>query len=122
MNSYKELDIYTLSYALTIKSHKLSMRLPAYELYETGSQLRRASKSITTKIDEGYGRKRYKNDFVKFLTYSHASCDETLLHLNFINDIHFENNEEELNALTKTYDELGRKIFNFIRYVEDNWK
>jgi four helix bundle protein len=98
------------------------MRLPAYELYETGSQLRRASKSITTNIVEGYGRKRYKNDFVKFLTYSHASCDETLLHLNFINDIHFENNEEELNALTKTYDELGRKIFNFIRYVEDNWK
>jgi four helix bundle protein len=120
MNSYKDLEIYSLSYQLALKAHKMSLRLPTYELYETGSQLRRASKSITTNIVEGYGRKRYKSDFIKFLTYSQASCDETILHLKFINDLHFES-DDELHALTKTYDELGKKIFNFIKYVEEKW-
>jgi len=33
-------------------------------------------------------RKKYKADFIKFLIYSHASCDETIVHLNFIKDTH----------------------------------
>lgn len=39
-----------------------------HEMYELGSQLRRSSDSVTTNIIEGYGRKRYKADFIKFLT------------------------------------------------------
>ncbi|MCX6171922.1 MAG: four helix bundle protein [Flavobacterium sp.] len=49
----------------------MSLLLPKYELYELGSQLRRSSDSIVTNIVEGYGRKRYKSDFIKFLVYSH---------------------------------------------------
>jgi four helix bundle protein len=30
---------------------------------------------------EGYGRGRYKQDFITFLTYAHASCDEMIDHL-----------------------------------------
>ena len=32
-------------------------------------------------IVEGYGRKRYKADFIKFLVYSLSSCLETKNHL-----------------------------------------
>lgn len=81
MKSYKDLEIYGLSYDLAIETHNMTLTLPKYELHEEGSQLRRSSKAITACIAEGYGRKKYKADFVKFLIYAHASCDETILHL-----------------------------------------
>jgi len=121
MKSYRDLEIYNLSYGLAIKIHKMSLGLPKYELYEEGSQIRRSSKGITSCIVEGYGRKKYKADFVKLLIYAHASCDETILHLNFINDTH-ELNEKEMSFFLDSYNELGRKINRFIQYVEKNWK
>ena len=67
MNSYKDLDIYKMALDLFYKVHPASLLLPKYELYELGSQLRRSSDSIVSNIVEGYGRKRYKADFIRFL-------------------------------------------------------
>ncbi len=33
-------------------------------------------KSIHSNIVESYGRRRYPNDYIRFLTYAQASCDE----------------------------------------------
>ena len=78
MSSYKDLDIYKMAFELSIKVHKLSLNLPKFELYEQGSQIRRSSKSVKDNIAEGYGRKRYKADFIKFIVYAQASNDECL--------------------------------------------
>ena len=121
MKSYRDLEIYQLSYELAVKVHKFTLRLPKYEQYEEGSQVRKSSKGITSCIVEGYGRKKYKADFIKFLIYSHASCDETIVHLNFIQDTHKQDNNE-INVFLDKYDELGRKICKFIQYVEKEWK
>ncbi len=59
--------------------------------------------------------------FVKFLIYAHASCDETILHLNFIKDTH-EVDKKEIQSLLDNYDNLGSKINRFIRYVENEWR
>ena len=119
-NSYRELEIYQLAYQLAIEVHKMSLTLPKYELYEQGSQVRRSSKSIKNNIVEGYGRKRYKDDFIKFLTYAQGSCDEVNSQLNMINDLYFE--DQPLTKLMNDYDMLGKKINRFIQYVENNWK
>ena len=121
MKSYRDLEIYNLSYDLAINIHRMSLKLPKYELYEEGSQIRRSSKGITSCIVEGYGRRKYKSDFTKFLIYAHASCDETILHLNFIKDTH-EFIEKEIEMLFDTYNKLGGKINKFIQYVETEWK
>lgn len=121
VKSYKDLDIYRLSYELAVDIHKLSFELPKHELYEEGSQLRRSSKGITSAIVEGYGRKKYKADFIKFLIYAHASCDETILHLNFIKDTN-QIDGGKMDSIISKYDVLGRKINRFIKYVEDHWK
>jgi len=121
MKSYRDLEIYKLSYDLAIKIHKMSLKLPPYELFEEGSQIRKSSKGITSCIVEGYGRKRYKADFIKFLIYSHASCDETILHLNFLNDTH-DLNKMGMESFIDSYNELGRKINRFIQYVEKEWR
>jgi len=101
--------------------HHMTMRLPKHELHEEGGQARRSSKGIASCIVEGYGRRRYKADFIKFLTYAHASCDETILHLNFIKETHVKV-KDEVDELLHHYDSLGRKINKFIKYVEMNWK
>lgn len=90
MKSYKDLDIYKLAYQYALEIHQMSMQLPKYELYEQGSQIRRSSKSIKDDIAEGYGRRRYKAEFIRFLIFAHSSCDETISQLQMINDIHFQ--------------------------------
>jgi four helix bundle protein len=117
MQSYRDLDIYKLAHSLAIEIHKLSLQLPNFEMYEICSQIRRSSKSISANIVEGYGRKRYNADFVRFLIFAHASCDETMEWLNYINELYPEFHES-VNNLIKTNEELGRKMNRFISSVE----
>jgi four helix bundle protein len=121
MKSYKDLEVYNLGLELFYKCHAFSLKLPKHEMYELGSQLRRSSDSVPTNIVEGYGRKRYKADFIKFLTYSWASCLETVFHIEKITVLYPEiiHNPEEFIS---KYNELSAKIYNFIKYVEENWK
>lgn len=121
MRSYKDLEIYQLSYDLAVKVHKFSLELPQYEQWEEGRQVRKSSKGITSCIVEGYGRRKFKADYIKFLIYSHASCDETIVHLIFLRDTH-ELDIKRLNYFLEKYDELGRKINKYIQYVEKEWK
>lgn len=119
MSSYNDLEIYKMAYENAIEVHEMSLKLPKYELYEQGSQVRRSTKTIKDTIAEGYGRRRYKADFIKFLVYAQSSCDETLSQLNMISDIHFK--KELLTDLIEKYKILGKKINKFIEYVEKNW-
>ncbi len=120
MKSYKDLDIYALSLSLFYKTHGLSLKLPNYEKCELGSQIRRSSDSVVSNIVEGYGRKQYKADFIKFLTYSHASNLETICHLEKLGSLYL-NLTEEVEILKSEYDILGAKIYSFLRYVKSNW-
>ncbi len=120
MKSYRDLDIYKLSFDYALEIHDLSLSLPKYEMYEQGSQIHRSSKSIKSNIVEGYGRRRYKDEFIRYLIFAHASCDETIDHLNTISKIHFSGSP--LNELIHKYEQLGSKINSFINYVEKNWK
>jgi four helix bundle protein len=120
MNSYRDLDIYKIAFELCIKVHNLSLQLPPFELYEQGSQVRRSSKSIKDQITEGYGRRSYKADFIKFLIYAQASNDECTNQINTIIVLYPE--KEGWIELTKEYEILGMKINKFIQYVENSWK
>ncbi len=120
MKSYKDLEVYQKAYILALKVHKVSLELPKFELYEQGSQVRRSSKSIKDNIAEGYGRKRYRDEFIRFLVFAHASCNETISQLTMINELYFENTG--LNELIEEYDVLGAKLNKFIQYVEKEWK
>jgi four helix bundle protein len=111
--SFKDLDIYLLSKQLSIKVHAVTVdKFPGFEMYEEGSQFRRSSKSIVSNIVEGFGRRRYKNEFIQFLTYSIASCDETKVHLEILRETGSLEKEVFENLFDK-YEELGAKLFNF---------
>ena len=121
MSDYTDLEVYKLSLELFFIVHPTSLKLPKHEMYELGSQLRRSADSVVTNIVEGYGRKRYKADFIRFLVFSHSSCLETKNHLFKISKL-YPAECENINDLVVQYDNLGGKIYNFIVYVEKNWK
>jgi four helix bundle protein len=120
MKSYRDLEIYQESKRLAIEVHTISLRLPKHELYEEGSQVRRSSKAVTATIVEGYGRNRYKADYIKFLVYSQCECDETIAHLEFLVATGSSKDIQGMDTLIAAYDVLSKKINKFIKWVEDN--
>jgi four helix bundle protein len=121
MKSFRDLEIYKESKQLAIEVHRMSLSLPKFEMFEEGGQVRRSSKSVTALIVEGYGRRRYKADFIKYLVYSQAECDETITHLGFLFETKFLGDKEWYSRHRQKYEILSKKINKFIQWVEDNW-
>lgn len=96
----------------------MTLTLPKFELYETGSQIRRSSKSIRSNIVEGYGRRRYKNEYIRFLIFSHASALEKLDHLETFSETGSLTNKNQYQKTWNIVDGCGRKLNKFIAGVE----
>jgi four helix bundle protein len=118
--SYRDLDIFVLAKRLAIEVHRMTLEdLPKFEMYEEGSQVRRSAKSVVANIVEGFGRRRYKNEFLQFLTYALASCDETKLHLEMLCETGSLSNGTG-TQLIEGYNELWAKLYNFRESVARN--
>jgi len=115
--SYKYLEIYKLAFKLAIEIHEMTMTLPKFELYEEGSQIRRSSKSVPSNIVEGYGKKNYKNDFLRSLTVAHTECDETLNHLDLLWKTKSLTDKDLYNYLHAEYVKLSKMINIFTQSV-----
>lgn len=117
MQSYKDLEIYQIAHRLAVELHQMTLELPKYEIYEEGSQIRRSSKAISANIVEGFGRKRYRQDYIRFLVYAHASCNETIEHLELLYETKSLKDKDKFEYFLKEYDKLGRKLNLFIQAV-----
>jgi four helix bundle protein len=118
--NYKDLGIWKLANEVSIEIHNMTLLLPDFEKYEIGSQIRRSSKSVKSNIVEGYGRKNYKADLLKFLRYSLASNDETLDHLDTLFLTQSLKDSELFNSLKTKIIKLGKMLINFIKSVIKN--
>jgi four helix bundle protein len=117
--SYRDLEIWKLAREAAIAVHRMTLKeLPKFEMYEEGTQIRRSVKSIRSNIVEGYGRRRYKQEFIRFLVFAHASCDETIDHLEGLFETGSLTNEASFRDLQAQLDLLGRKLNVFIEGVE----
>lgn len=119
--SYKNLEIWKLAREVVIDVHKMTItELPKFEMFEEGNQIRRSSKSVKATIVGGYGRRTYKQEFLKFLVYALASNDETLDHLETLRETESLKNDNLYKQLHEKVDKQGRKINLFIKAVEEN--
>ena len=117
--SYRDLEIWKLARQVATATHRMTLQnLPKFEMYEEGSQIRRSAKSICANIVEGYGRRRYKQEFIRFLVFAHSSCDETIDHLEMLFETGSLTNEVMYDDLRAQLDLLGRKLNVFIESVE----
>lgn len=116
--SYKKLQIWILAREVVIEVHDMTMKLPKFELYEEGSQIRRSSKTTKATIVEGYGRRRYKQDWIKFLVYALSSNDETMDHLENLWDTKSLTDESIFINLKMKIESLGKMLNKFLQAVE----
>ena len=117
--SYKKLKIWQMAREVTVDVHRMTMSaLPKHEMYEEGSQIRRAIKSVRSNIVEGYGRREHKQDFIRFLVIAHASCDEALDHLETLHETGSLADDSLFGDLHSRIEELGRALGGFIRSVK----
>jgi len=83
-------------------------------------QIRRSSKSTVNNIVEGFGRKHYRGDYIKHLTYALSECDETKEHLKLLHDTGSLTDEAYYHQELAFYETLGRKIYAFRESVITN--
>ena len=117
IKSYRDLEVYQLSYKLALSIHKMTQTFPKEETYEISSQMRRAALSIPLNIAEGYGKKSSAKDFKRFLKISLGSTNEMLVLISFVKDLGYIT-EEEYKEYSERYNMLGGMIYN----LEKNWE
>ncbi len=116
---YKKLRIWEQARELVIEIHRMTLStLPKFEMYEEGSQIRRSMKSVKSNIVEGYGRRRHKAEYIRFLDYSYASALETIDHLETLHETESLLNDDLFHSLHERLTELSKSIYHFIRGVE----
>ena len=118
--SYRNLQIWILAREIVIEVHEMTMKLPKFEMYEEGSQIRKASKTTKATIVEGYGRRRYKMDWIKFLLYALSSNDETMDHLENLWDTKSLTDETTFRGLKNKIETLGKMLNKFLQAVEQD--
>lgn len=121
--SYKNLEIWQLARGLVIDIHKMTLqKLPSFEMYEEGRQIRKSIKTVKSTIVEGYGRRRYKQEFIKFLIYAISSNDETTDHLETLFETESLKDKDLYVDLHQRLELLGKKLNLFIQSVERSHK
>ena len=108
---------------MAIDIHKMTLKkLPSFEIYEEGRQIRKSIKTVKSTIVEGYGRRRYKQEFIKFLIYAISSNDETTDHLETLLETESLKDKELYINLHQRLELLGKKLNLFIQSIERSRK
>jgi len=115
---YKNLRIWQQAHPLGLRVHTMSLRLPPFEMFEEGSQVRRSSKRISAGIVEGYRQRRYRDEFIRYLYRSLGSSDETVEHLEYLHESGSAPDRSEIIELIGAYEALSSQIAAFIKGVE----
>jgi four helix bundle protein len=116
--SYWNLEVRRFARELVIDIHKMTLnKLPKFEMFEEGSQIRRSIKSVRSTIVEGYGRRRYKQEFLRFLCCAIVTNDETIDHQETLFETQSLKDEHLYRNLSSRLDTLGRMLNKFIQSV-----
>src|SRR5437667_10834656 len=79
--TFEDLEVYKGAREFRKAMYAVTRRLPDFEKYELGSQVRRAAVSLTNNIAEGHGRFHYP-DQIRFILHSRGSLEELVDDLN----------------------------------------
>jgi len=114
---FKDLRVYQLAYQLAMRVFHESKRFPAEERYSLTDQIRRASRSVSANIAEGYRKRQYPKTFVSKMADADGEAAETQGWIDYARDCGYWS--VELNVeLTAGYQEVGRMLGAMIAHPE----
>jgi len=102
----RKLEVFRISYDVSLIIHKATLNFPKIEQYALADQMRRASKSICANIAEGFIKQSHsKLEFKRYLTIALGSANEMQLWLSYSFDLgYIENND--FKQWVQTYDSV----------------
>lgn len=111
VSRFKDLIVYQKAFEISLEIHKYSVEFPKYEQYGgLADQMRRASKSITANIAEGYAKQqRSKLEFKRFLLIALGSSEEMMVWVEYAIALDYIEPETG-NRWISAYDEITRML------------
>ncbi len=91
--TFEDLEVCKAAREFRKAMYAVSRRLPDFERYELGRQIRRASVSLTNNMAEGHGRFHY-HDEIRFFLHSRGSLEELVDDLNVCFDENYLSSDE----------------------------
>ena len=113
---FKDLECWKQARYLRVQVFLLTRKFPAEEKYLLVSQIKRASRSITNNIAEGYGRYTY-TDTRHFFIQARGSVTETMDHLIIAFDEKYIN-ETQLLMLKERCEKVFILINGYLKYLD----
>lgn len=123
VKSFMDLDCWKVARELRRKISTLANSFPSEEKYGLTSQIKRASRSETANIAEGYGRFHHQEN-IQFCRMSRGSLTETLDHLtvaldeNYISVSEFDSFKDDLERCLK----ILNGYINYLRKLKSGTK
>lgn len=117
IKSYKDLEVYQLSFSLAMDIFLLTRNYPKEEMYSLTSQIVRSSRSISANICEGWAKRTYEMEFKKHLVYALGSTAETESWIQFSAECTYISNEQTQYLLVQI-ETIGKMLNKLHR----NWK
>jgi four helix bundle protein len=115
--TFEDLDVYKKAREFRKRMYAAARKLPDFEKYELGRQIRRAAVSLTNNIAEGHGRYHYLDE-IKFQLQSRGSLAELLDDLNVCQDEDYLPTAE-IVELKERAKEVQRLINGYIRFLRE---
>src|SRR2546426_10496517 len=115
--TFEDLEVYKVAREFRKAMYAVNRRLPDFEKYELGSQIRRASASLTNNMAEGHGRFHYP-DQIRFFLHSRGSLEELVDDLNICLDENYLSNGDVAKLKEQALDVLNL-INGYLRYLRD---
>src|SRR6059058_226477 len=115
--TFEDLDVYQEAREFRKKMYAATRRLPDFEKYDLGSQIRRAAISLTNNMAEGHGRYHFA-DQVRFFLGSRGSLQELVDDLNVCHDEKYIENGKVEELKSEAWRVLGL-INGYLRYLRD---
>ena len=118
--SFEELEVWKKSRIFKNEIFELVKSFPKEEKFRLVDQLIRSSRSVSTQIAEGHGRRTFP-DRLRFCIIARGSLSETLNHLIDAFDCNYITNDM-LSYYRNKIDEIERLMNGYINYLEKNIK
>ena len=115
--TFEDLYVYKKAREFRKRMYAAARKLPDFEKYELGRQIRRAAVSLTNNIAEGHGRYHYLDE-IKFQLQSRGSLAELLDDLNVCQDEDYLP-ITEIVELKERAKEVQRLINGYIRFLRE---
>ena len=117
IKTYRDLNVYELSFELAMEMFRISAKFPKEERYGLADQMKRASRSIPANLAEGWAKRKFENIFKRHLLDCIGSCEEMKVWLEFALKCNYLNQKDYDDFIGK-YSKVGAMLSSLL----DKWQ